>query len=317
VNPKTARGALLLVTSAALLFGVNAGVSRIVIEAGLPIPTFTTVRVTGAFLAFALIAATVDRTAFKVPLGRDLVLVIALGVVGVAFLQWTYNFAIVRLPIGIALLLEYLAPVLVVIWVRFFRREAVHPRVWPAIGLALIGLAMVGQVWAGLTIDGVGLVVALISAVCFASYFLIGEELTTSAAPLTPLRTVLWSFGVATITMNVLGGWTDVAQLASSASMLGRLAEFTIPAWSAMAWVILLGTVTPFFLYLAALRTLSSAKASVTAMLEPVVAVGVGWLWFYEAMTPIQLAGVAAVVAGIIVAQTARVTQPDELPPAV
>lgn len=314
-RPDVRRG-LLLVVTAAFFFGFNAGVSRIPIEAGLPVTSFTTVRATGAFAVFVLLALAFDRSALRPPRGRDALLVVALGIVGVAFVQWTYNIAIVRLPIGVALLLEYLAPVLVVLWVRFVRREPVSPRVWPAIGLALLGLAMVGQVWDGLTLDGLGVAMALAAAVCFAAYFLIGEELTATAhEPMTALRVVVWSFGVGAVTMNLLGGWDGVAVLAEPASMLGRLSDLTVPAWAAMAWAVLLGTVMPFFLYLASLRDLSSAKASVTAMLEPVVAVLVGWLWYSEALSVVQVLGVAAVLTGIVVAQTARRVPPDELPP--
>ncbi len=316
-QPNVRRG-LALVATAALFFGVNAGVSRIPIEAGLPISTFTTVRATSAFLVFLLIAVVFDRSALRPPRGRNWFLIVGLGVFGVAFVQWTYNIAIVRLPIGIALLLEYLAPVLVVLWVRFVRREPVHPRVWPAIGLALAGLALVGQVWQGLTLDGLGVAMALAAAFCFAAYFLFGEALTGATTdPMSPLRTVVWAFGIGAITMNVLGGWNGVDALGGTASMLGRLADHTIPAWLAMTWVVLMGTVLPFFLYLASLRDLSSAKASVTAMLEPVVAVFVGWAWFAEALSPTQLAGVAAVLTGIILAQTARQVPADELPPPV
>lgn len=310
------RRGLALVVTAAVFFGINAGVTRIPMEAGLPTATYTTIRVTFAWLVFLLIAVAFDRSALRRPRGRDLVLVIALGIVGVAFVQWTYNIAIMRLPLGVALLLEYLAPVLVVLWVRFVRRETVHPRVWPAIALALAGLAMVGQVWDGLSLDGLGVLMALAAAVCFAAYFLLGEELTASPVePLTALRTVVWSFGVGAVVMNVLGGWEGTSALAADASMLGRLSDLTVPAWLAMVSVVVLGTVVPFFLYLASLRDLSSAKASVTAMLEPVVAVVVGWLWFSETLTPVQLAGVAAVIAGIALAQTARHVPADELPP--
>lgn len=318
MSESQARRGLALVVTAAVLFGVNAGVTRIPIEADLPVPTYTTTRVTFAFLVFFLIAVAIDRTALRMPRGRDLLLVLALGVAGVAFLQWTYNLAIMRLPIGIALLLEFLAPVLVVLWVRFVRREPVHPRVWPAIALALLGLALVGQVWNGLTLDGLGVVVALAAAFCFAAYFLIGESLTASPVePLTALRTVVWSFGVGAITMNLLGGWDDFSALGTSASMLGRLDHLTIPAWLAMCSVVVFGTVTPFFLYLASMRYLSSSKASVTAMLEPVVAVIVGWVWFSEALTAVQTLGVVAVLAGIVLAQTARHVPADELPPPV
>lgn len=316
-QPRVRRG-LALVITAAIFFGINAGVSRIPMEAGLPVSTFTTARLTFAWLVFLAIAVLFDRSALRRPRGRELLLMIVLGIAGVALLQWTYNIAIVRLPIGIALLLEYLAPVLVVLWVRFVRREPVHPRVWPAIALALAGLALVGRVWNGLSLDGIGVAMALTAAVCLAAYFLIGESLTAAPVdPPTALRTVVWSFGIGAITMNLLGGWSGVSTLGEPASMLGRLAELTVPAWSAMIWVVVFGTVTPFFLYLAALRDLSSAKASVTAMLEPVVAVIVGWLWFNETLTTAQVAGVIAVVTGIIVAQTARQVPAEELPPPV
>lgn len=318
MSERHARRGLALVVTAAILFGINAGVTRVPIEAGLPTSTYTTVRVTAAFLVFLLIALVADRSALRPPRGRDAVLIVTLGIIGVAFVQWTYNIALTRLPIGIALLIEYLAPVLVVLWVRFVRREPVHPRVWPAIALALAGLALVGQVWKGLTLDALGLTMALAAAFCFAAYFLLGETLTTaSAEPLTALRTVVWSFGVGAITMNVLGGWEDVDALDNTASLLGRLADLTVPAWVAMCSVVLFGTVTPFFLYLASLRYLSSSKASVTAMLEPVVAVIVGWLWFSESLTAAQSIGVLGVLAGIVMAQTARHVPQEELPPAL
>ena len=82
-----------------------------------------------------------------------------------------------------------------------------------------------------------------------------------------------------------------------------------------MAWVVVLGTVTPFFLLLLALRTLPSTVVSVVAMLEPVVAALVGWAWFRESLTVVQLLGVAVMLVGIVVAQTARRDEPEALPP--
>ena len=147
VTDRAARWGYPLVLLAAALFGLNAGVSRIPLRGGTPTDTFTTVRITIAFLAFVLIALLVDRSALRIPRGRALLLITGLGIVGFAGVQWTYNVAINRLPLGIALLLEYLGPVLVVLWVRFARREHVHPRMWPALVLAVGGLAVVSQVW--------------------------------------------------------------------------------------------------------------------------------------------------------------------------
>ena len=304
----------LLVVSAAIIFGVNGGVSRVPIHAGLAVETYTTVRVTGGFLAFALLCLVLDRGAFRMPRGRTALDLVVLGVLGVAFLQWTYNIAVVRLPLGVALLLEYLAPVYVVLWVRFVRRENVHPRVWPAIAVAIVGLALVGEIWDGLTLDGFGVVMAVLAGLCFALYFLQGERLT--GTDLSSLQIVLWSFGVATIVMNLIEPAWNAGALGNEASLLGRFEDVTVPAWSAMVFVVIIGTVVPFFLYLSALRHLSSTVASVVAMLEPIVATLVGWAWFHEILSTVQVLGVLAVVAGIVLAQTAR-RVPEELPPTV
>jgi drug/metabolite transporter (DMT)-like permease len=299
---------------AAALFGLNAGVSRIPLRTGTPTDAFTSARITLAFLAFVVIALVVERSALRVPRGRALLLIAGLGIVGFAGVQWTYNVAINRLPLGIALLLEYLGPVLVVLWVRVVRRERVHQRMWPALGLAVGGLAVVGEVWRGLTLDGLGVVMALGAAVCFATYFLLGEH-SGSADLGSPMHVILWSFGVATVAMNLVQpAWTADALL-DDVSMLGRFAETTVPAWGAMAWVVLLGTVAPFFLLLVALRVLSATVVSIVAMLEPVVAALVGWVWFRETLSPVQLVGMSAVLAGIVMAQTARSVEPVLPPP--
>ena len=306
--------AYVLALTAATLFGLNAGASRVPLRSGTDTASFTTVRITGALLVLVLLALALDRRALHVPRGRELGLVVALGIVGIAGLQWTYNIAINRLPLGIALLLEYLGPVLVVLWVRFARRRPVHARVWPALGLTLVGLAVVSQVWNGLSFDGLGVVMALAAAVCFASYFLMGEADAVSAEP---LRYILWSFAVAAVAMNVIRPvWTADA-LGNDASLLGRFADHTVPAWIPMLWIIGLGTVVPFFLLLLALRGLPSTVVSVVAMLEPVMAATVGWVWFAETLVPLQLVGMASVLLGIVLAQTARVEEHEPaLPPA-
>ncbi|MGH3458216.1 EamA family transporter [Aeromicrobium sp.] len=314
MTAREARWGYLLVLLAAALFGLNAGVSRIPLRSGTPTDTFTTVRITGAFVAFVLIALVVDRSALRVPRGRALLLIAGLGIVGFAGLQWTYNIAINRLPLGIALLLEYLGPVLVVLWVWMVRRERVHQRMWPALGLAVGGLAVVSQVWKGLTLDGLGVVMALGAAVCFATYFLLGEH-TGTADVGGPLHVILWAFAAATVGMNLVQPAWTIDTLGDDVSMLGRYAESSVPVWGAMTWIVLLGTVAPFFLLLIALRVLSATVVSIVAMLEPVVAALVGWVWFSETLNAIQLLGVAAVLTGIMLAQTARDVEPALPPP--
>ena len=66
-----------------------------------------------------------------------------------------------RLPIGIALLLEFLGPILIAIWAWGVFKEPIRRRLWLALVLALVGLALVVEVWSGLSLDGLGVAAAL------------------------------------------------------------------------------------------------------------------------------------------------------------
>lgn len=319
VRARNPRLGYLMVVSGATLFGLNGGLSRVAIGADIDVGTFTTLRITAAAVVFAIAALATGPAALRPPRGRSLLLIVALGLVGVAGLQLTYNIAITRLPLGIALLLEYLAPVLIVLWVRFVRHEPVHPRMWIAVALALGGLAVVGQVWDGIALDALGVTMGLAAAVCFATYFLLGEHQGGSRSAdgsggSDPLHVIVWAFLVATVLMNVVQPVWATPPLTGSTSMLGRLDGLSIAPWLAVALIVVLGTVAPFFLMLLALRHLPATVVTVVAMLEPVIATVLGWGWFAESLTLVQVLGVAAVLVGIVTAQTARTVEP-ELPP--
>jgi drug/metabolite transporter (DMT)-like permease len=299
-NPRLGYAFVIL---AAVLFGINGAMSRVAMGSGLSPESFTTLRITGAALVFVAYAACFRRPALRRPRGTALLLVIALGLVGVAGLQLTYNVAIDRLPLGIALLIEYLAPVLVVLWVRFVRKEPVRPQMWAAVVLAVAGLAVVSRVWNGLAFDGLGVVMALLAAVCFAAYFLLGEH---NVGFDDPLRIILWAFVVATVCMNLIQPIWTTPELPSTTSGLGRFDDVAINPWLVLVIVVVLGTVVPFFLEMVALRHLPATIVTVVAMLEPVIAVVLGWGWFHESLTPVQVLGAVAVLGGIVLAQTSR-----------
>ncbi|CAN5796036.1 EamA family transporter [soil metagenome] len=303
-----------MVVTAAVCFIVNAGVSRVVLRAGVDPATLTTLRVTGAVLVLAVWALLLKPAALRPPVGRLLLLVAVVGVVGVAGLQWTYFVAIDRLPIGLALLLEHTAPVLVALYVRVVRRESVRPRAWAALGLALLGLALVAEFWQGFALDGLGVLGGLGAAVCFATYFLLGESGVSDEDPLT---VVLWSFAVAAVLMNLASPLTalDAGVLTAETTLLGALAGWSAPVWVLLGWVVALGTVTPFALELYALQTLPATALVVVAMLEPVGVTVLGWAWFGEALTWVQQLGAAGVIVGIVLAQTARRQPVIEPPP--
>ncbi|WP_370616725.1 EamA family transporter [Mumia sp. Pv 4-285] len=300
-----------LVVGGACFFIVNAGVSRVVMRAGIDPALLTTLRTTGAavlFVAFALVA---DRSALRVPRGRELAMLLLLGIVGVAGVQWTYNIAIDRIPVGMALLLEYLAPVLVVLWARFVQKQDVRRTMWLAIALTLVGLALVAQIAQGLAFDGVGMLAGLGAAVCFAVYFLVGEQGVREADP---VRVMVWAFTFAALAMNVVAPVWTTPDLSAPANLLGALGAYEVPLWLALAWVVVLGTLTPFFMELSALQHLPATVVTMVATLEPVGAAALGWAWFGESLDAVQMLGGLLVVSGIALAQLSRSASPSVVP---
>ncbi len=230
-------------------------------------------------------------------------MVLLYGIVGVALLQVTYFIAIDRLPVGIALLLEYLAPVLIALWAFGVQRQPVRRRLWPALGLSLVGLAMVAQVWDGGSLDALGVAMGLLAAVCFATYFLAGEHLVGQRDP---LSTVFWGFAVATVFWAVVRPWWtfDASVLGGSTTVFG---DVTAPVWALVVWVVLLGTLVPFGVETVALQHLPATVVGTLAMVEPVGAAALAWLWFGESLAPVQIVGGLVVIGAILLAQTARV----------
>lgn len=296
---------LMLVSTGAALFIINAGVSRVALRAGVDPATLTSLRVTGAAVLLVLFAAAFRRSALRPPGGRLGLLLVLHGLVGVAALQWTYFVAIDRLPVGMALLLEYQAPILVALWARLVQKEQVRGRMWVGLVLAMAGLAAATGIWEGLALDAVGIAAGMGAALCLAAYFLIGEH---GVDRLDPARVILWSFVTAAVALNAVSPVTAVPAdlLGTSAPLLGRLAEHSAPVWVLLVWIVLLGTLVPFGVELLALRHLRATTVTMVAMLEPVGVSALGWVWFFESLGLVAVLGGVAVVAGILLAQSAR-----------
>lgn len=292
---------------AALLFGANGSVTKVVLENGLDPTQVTQFRTFGSFLISGAILLVIDRSAFRLS-WRQLGVMAVLGVVGVALLQATYAFAIQALPVGIALLLEYLAVLFVALVAFFFLKERVRARIWVAISFVLVGLAIVAQVWAT-TLDGFGVIMALAAAVALTIYFLVGERQVTATSP---LAVAFWTSAFATLFWAPLSGWwrVDPSLFLEQVSLTGRLADVVVPLWAPFAWLIVMGSFMPFLLSFAALGRLKATAGGIVASSEIVFAFAVAWLWLGESLTAFQLVGASIVVVGIVLAQTSR---PDKV----
>ena len=288
---------------AAVLFGANGSVTKITMEAGLTPAQVTEFRLVGTAVIAGLVLLTVDRQAFRLPRSQWPVMLL-LGIVGVALLQATYAAAVQILPVGIALLLEYTAVLMVALVAYFIFKEPVKARIWVAIAFVLVGLAVVAQVWSG-TLNPVGVALALSAAVCLALYFLVGER---QVARMSPLAVSFWTMSIAAVFWSFVSGWWELSPsiLITPVDIGGAAGVLEVPMAVPLAWNIVLGSFAPFLLSLAALRHLPATAAGIVASSEVVFAFVVAWLWLGETLNVVQIVGAGVVLAGIILAQTAR-----------
>src|ERR687898_398137 len=283
-----------MVISAALLFALNGTVSKVVLQSGISSLELTQVRATGAFLGFALVLAVTRRQSLRVT-RRELPYLIVFGIAGVALVQWLYFVSIGRLPIGVALLIQYIAPILIALWAWSVFKESIRRRIWIALVLAVVGLAVVVEVWRGLTLDGLGVAAALAAAVAYAVYVLMAERAVESRDPAS-----LTAYGflfAALFWAAVQPFWRFPGErLDDSVSLLGHLERYSLPVWLLLLYVVLAGTMITFLLVAAALRHISATRVGIVAMLEPVAASAVAFVWLGESFGTAQLLGGAIVL---------------------
>jgi drug/metabolite transporter (DMT)-like permease len=294
----------LMAAVAAALWGVNGGVSKTILATGLSSERLAQVRSLGAAAGLVAILAVTAPHRLRLT-RRELPYLVAFGMGGLAFVQFFYFLAIHRLAIGIALLVEYLAPLLVALWARFVQHAPVRRRVWVALALALSGLGLIVDVFGGETLSTAGLAFAFAGAFAYALYVLLAEHVVGGRDPVSLLA---WGFLFASVFWAVVVPWWSFPahSLTVDTSLGGTLASHHAPVWLLAAWMIVLGTIAPFFLLISALRHVSATTAGIVAMLEPVVGAIVGWLWLKESLDAVQLVGAGIVLFAVGLAQSAR-----------
>jgi drug/metabolite transporter (DMT)-like permease len=293
-----------LLTLAAVMFASNGIASKLLLNDYISAWRLAQVRsISTFFILVAYIAWRAPKTLRITK--REVPRLAALGAIGIAAVNGAYFLAISRMHVSIALLIEFTAPVWIVLYLRFVRKKHVPNEMWAALFLALLGLAFVAQVWQGLTLDGIGVIAALGAAFALAFFFLAGEGITAHR----DIQSVtMWGFGFAALTWSLLMPiWTfpfDVFTV--SIPLEGALDGYNAPGWVLILYVVLIGTVVPYLFTLNGLRNLSASTTSAFGMLEPIFAGAVAWFWFSESWTAIQLLGGVIVIAGIYMADRAR-----------
>ena len=289
----------------AFLFAFNGIISKIVlIDDELSAWRLTQIRTGGAFFLLFSVYFVFRRHELK-PTRAELPWLLAFGAVGVTFVQAFYFVAIERMYVGVALLIEFTAPIWILLFLRFVLKKHVPSSLWYAILLSFSGLLMITQIWNGLTLDQIGLIAAFIDALALAGYFLIGDRLgkTKSSASIT-----IWGFGVSSaLLFFVLPVWNYPTEVfTKDMELLGRFSDYTLPGWVLILWIVVMGTIAPYLFVVSGLKLMSASTASIFGMIEPVLAGMFAWWWLSESLNGIQLIGCVVVIAGIFIADKAR-----------
>jgi drug/metabolite transporter (DMT)-like permease len=257
------------------------------------------VRMLGSLLLLFAVLAVVRPRALRIPRAR-FGLVAAYAVVAMASVQALFFVAITRLPVGIALLIEFTSPVMVVLWVRFVRGVRPGRAAYLGMVVALIGLGIVVEVWQGMRLDALGLLAAFVAAAGCAGYFLINDAFGDD---MDPLGLIAWGFAGATVILiPIARPWNIRWGVFGEAATVGG---HTLPVLAAMLWLIAVATVAAYILGVTAVRRLSAAIASTVASLEVICGAVVAWGLLGEALGVFQVVGGIIVIAGALVAQSA------------
>lgn len=297
------RGEFYLVLGA-LLFSFNGVIITLVLD-HLTAFRLAQVRAIGSFVLLFIVIFMKSRKSLSATKG-EIPTLLLYGVFGFAMVQLGYLISIGRnIPLGLVLIIEFTAPIWIVLWIKFVYKRDVARNMWVGIAASLIGLALVARVWEGLTFDLIGILGAVGSSITLAFYFLMGER---QGARRSPEAITVWGMGGAALFwLTVLPVWNfPFSIFTESINLQGALDAYQLPGWALLAWVIIPGTMIPYLLVLNGLHLLDASKASVIGMLEPVFGGVFAWIWLSQSWLPIQLVGAIAVLIGIYIADKTK-----------
>jgi len=293
-----------LMISAAMGFSLGGIGAKILREADMNAFRLTEIRTTGAAIILLTIALLTGKDQLRIKRSelKDLII---FGVIGVAAVTSFYFFAIKYLYVSVALIIEFTAPIWIVLYLRFIKKKQISPLMWWGIGFAFTGLILISQVWSESTLSPIGVAFALADAFALATYFLYAEKLTQGRSSLSLMT---WGIGIAAVFWALVQPWWlfPTKYLSDSYSLGGNLDNFRVPGWVLVLWIIIVGTVIPYLLTVTGIRELSASTSSVIGMIEPIIAGAIAWWLLNEAFNTVQLIGSVVVLIGIYLADKAK-----------
>lgn len=297
------RTGLLFALSSAFAFGLSGPLGKSLMEAGWSPTAAVTARLAGGAVAMAVFATVMNRNWLREALGHWKT-VVAYGVVPIAGAQLCYYNAVSHLSVGVALLIEYTAPVLVVGWLWATTRRRPTNLTLAGVVLAVAGIMLVLDVFSDAHVNLVGVGWALVAAVCAACYFMMSDEVSTDPTEegaLNPITLAAAGLIVGAVAVALLGAShvLPMTFTANDTEVAGFTTSWIVPV-AAMA---LIPTAIAYTLGIMGVARLRPRFASLVGLSEVMFAVLAAWVLLGEALAPIQVVGAAVVLAGLVLAR--------------
>ncbi len=292
--PDVSRAGYAAVSAAAILWAVGGAYASRLIDQGASFVELTEAR---AWITALVLLVVVSRRT-RPPSGgpRAPAWIVVLFGLSIAAANLTYYASLSRLPVAIAITIQYPAPGLVVLWAGVVEKQRPSRRVVSALIAAILGVALLAELpvsaTQGLRLDGIGLVIAGASAFAFATYMITGERVGRSLGALDAvLRGFLVSSAVWIVTQAVRG----------------RPDTLLDPRFAApIVFLAVATTIAPFLLFIWGLGRIRASDAGITSTLEPLTAAIIAFVWLGQSLSAWQIVGGALVIGGIAFVQVER-----------
>jgi drug/metabolite transporter (DMT)-like permease len=291
---------LLLAVGSAFAFGSSGPFAKSLMEAGWSPTAAVTARLAGGALLMVIFATIVkpDWLREAVQHGKT---VVAYGLIPIAGAQLCYFNAVAHLSVGVALLLEYTAPILVVGWVWATTRRRPGGLTLIGVALAIAGIMLVLNVFSGAHINLIGVGWALAAAVCAACYFVMSDSVVTDGDGLNSITLATAGLVVGAAAVAALGatGLMPLAFSTNDAVVAGWTTSWLLPVVA----LALIPTAIAYTLGIMGISRLQPRFASLVGLSEVMFAVLAAWVLLGEAVTPLQACGGVVVLVGLALAR--------------
>lgn len=279
----------LFILLADFLWGLSATLAKYLFNRQISPFDLVQIRLILSFMILAAYLAAVNPGLLRID-RRDIPYMIVFGVLGMASVQFTYYYTISETNVATAVFLQYLAPVFILLYGLFTRRESVTAVKLLALSSATLGglLIVKGTTGAGMAVTVPGLISGLCSAAVFAFYTLYGKYGLDRYSPWTLL---LWGMGAGGAAWALYKPpWITFSQYGGG-------------DWLFFVYIAVFATIIPFGFFFKGLNHLPPLITGITSTLEPVLAGIISYIILGEVLTAVQLAGCALIVAAVALIQ--------------